>query len=75
MPRIIKCGRKDGQIHVDRFINDAFEWYKKEMKKHEDDGRYMYQLAPQDSKASGDDEGGSSAKLYKRYTNRLSLFH
>eukprot|EP01065_Artemidia_motanka_P047743 TRINITY_DN7548_c0_g2_i1.p1 TRINITY_DN7548_c0_g2~~TRINITY_DN7548_c0_g2_i1.p1 ORF type:complete len:620 (+),score=178.29 TRINITY_DN7548_c0_g2_i1:146-2005(+) len=56
----------DGEERVDSFIQAAFEWYKAEMKRNEDDGRYMYTLAP-GSAGSQDDEEKRSGKEYKRY--------
>eukprot|EP00756_Hemistasia_phaeocysticola_P000349 Hpha_TRINITY_DN10239_c0_g1::TRINITY_DN10239_c0_g1_i1::g.34971::m.34971/K08900/BCS1; mitochondrial chaperone BCS1 len=57
----------DGEERLDAFISKCFEWYKAEMKRHEDDGRYMYTLAPVGTSTKSDDDNNSSGKAYKRY--------
>jgi mitochondrial chaperone BCS1 len=58
---------------IDHFIDTAYEWYMKELKKEEDNARYLYELktsfkaSTSNVDDSGDSQGGC---VYKRY--RLS---
>lgn len=38
------CARRDGDHHIQRFVNRAFSWYINEMEATEDNSRYMYNL-------------------------------
>jgi hypothetical protein len=60
--------RKKGAI--DAFITEAYEWYLAELRKMEDNSRYLYemQLASGGGGKSGEDEAGNaSGRTYKRY--------
>lgn len=59
---------EDGAI--DAFINGAFKWYIGELRKMEDNSRYLYEMKVPDVKisSSNDDSGSdSSGTSYKRY--------
>jgi SpoVK/Ycf46/Vps4 family AAA+-type ATPase len=58
---------------IDNFIDAAYNWYLGELKRMEDNSRYLYELeltSGASADNSNDDEGNSSGNLYKRY--RLS---
>lgn len=54
---------------IDAFIDIAYDWYMAELRKLEDNSRYMYELqAGLGSKSSGDDDNGGGAMVYARYS-------
>lgn len=56
---------------VDAFIDTAYQWYLDELRKLEDDARYLYELkSPPAIVRKDDDDGGSGGHVYTRY--RLS---
>lgn len=56
---------------IDCFIHKAYQWYMDELRKLEDDGRYLYELMSTDDKKSDDDmDNNNSGLVYTRY--RLS---
>jgi chaperone BCS1 len=59
---------------IDSFIDAAYQWYMGELRKLEDNSRYLYDLKLIESKSSfgeggndGDDGGSSGGGSYKRY--------
>jgi len=64
-----KCERilhfqSQGKESIDNFISMAYSWYLGELRKLEDDSRYMYEIA-QSKKESSD--GEVTTETYKRY--------
>ncbi|CAJ1937934.1 unnamed protein product [Cylindrotheca closterium] len=61
----------DEEGSIDAFINGAYKWYIGELRKMEDNSRYLYEMKVQDRKTgmSDDDGGGDSTNgtNYKRY--------
>mmetsp|Transcript_3368 Transcript_3368/g.7041 ORF Transcript_3368/g.7041 Transcript_3368/m.7041 type:complete len:387 (-) Transcript_3368:1299-2459(-) len=55
-------------VAIDKFIDKAYQWYIEELKKLDDNSRYLYELKVTSKKE--DDDDGSSARVYTRY--RLS---
>jgi chaperone BCS1 len=57
-----------GADAIDSFIDKAYQWYMSELRKLEDNSRYMYDLQDTSS-TSGDSENGTpaGAPLYARY--------
>lgn len=49
MSYMLKCYESDGDARIEAFIQKAFQWYCKEMKSTEDQGRYLYTLISDDS--------------------------
>jgi len=59
--------RSDGKGKIDKYINEAYDWYIQELRKLEDSSRYLYEMQLQESK---NDEGGgsnASSRHYRRY--------
>jgi len=56
--------RSKGKESIDNFINKTYRWYLDELRKLEDDSRYMYELIT--PKKIGDTENSANQK-YKRY--------
>jgi chaperone BCS1 len=60
---------EDGAI--DAFINTAYQWYIGELRKLEDNSRYLYEMKVPEMKigrsSNDDDDGGSGGTTYKRY--------
>lgn len=55
-----------GPKAIDAFIDIAYQWYMDELRKLEDNSRYLYEV--KSSQGSGDDEDGSEGGLqYDRY--------
>jgi len=61
--------RSEGEQSIDNFIKKAYKWYLEELKKLEDDSRYMYELIIKNTFNNSDDKNKDRQK-YKRY--RLS---
>lgn len=65
--------KSEGPSSVDYFINNAYDWYMKELRKLDDNSRYLYELQTSNSSSSSsndDDDGGggsSSKQVYSRY--------
>eukprot|EP01063_Lacrimia_lanifica_P024655 TRINITY_DN32524_c0_g1_i1.p1 TRINITY_DN32524_c0_g1~~TRINITY_DN32524_c0_g1_i1.p1 ORF type:complete len:581 (+),score=257.93 TRINITY_DN32524_c0_g1_i1:72-1814(+) len=57
---------RKSEAAIDKFIEKAFDYYKEEMKKLTDTGRYMYNLKSSSGKASEDGDA-PSAPEYRRY--------
>ena len=53
---------------IDAMIDDIYAWYIAELKKQEDNSRYLYemQIQPKSSSSGGDDDG-SASRVFKRY--------
>jgi len=51
---------------IDSFINEAYQWYLGELRKMEDNSRYLYEMQLRDS-SSKSGEGTSGGRHYKRY--------
>eukprot|EP00928_Gymnodinium_smaydae_P014897 TRINITY_DN1546_c0_g3_i1.p1 TRINITY_DN1546_c0_g3~~TRINITY_DN1546_c0_g3_i1.p1 ORF type:complete len:807 (-),score=144.27 TRINITY_DN1546_c0_g3_i1:215-2512(-) len=47
---------------IDSFINEAYQWYLGELRKLEDNSRYLYEM-----QVKGGDKESSGARSYKRY--------
>ena len=56
---------------IDTFVDEAYEWYIAELRKQEDDSRYLYEMQLSPGKSS-DDEGAAS-RVFKRCVARLGL--
>mmetsp|Transcript_118049 Transcript_118049/g.329044 ORF Transcript_118049/g.329044 Transcript_118049/m.329044 type:complete len:797 (-) Transcript_118049:94-2484(-) len=53
---------------IDSFINEAYQWYLGELRKLEDNSRYLYEMQVRvASSSSGGDRESSGARTYKRY--------
>mmetsp|Transcript_58405 Transcript_58405/g.139291 ORF Transcript_58405/g.139291 Transcript_58405/m.139291 type:complete len:731 (+) Transcript_58405:75-2267(+) len=52
---------------VDGFLNKAYNWYLDELKKMQDNSRYMYELVSMGSKKEGDDGEDAKPRQYRRY--------
>jgi len=52
---------------VDAFVDKAYSWYLDELRKMQDHSRYMYELVSIGGKKEEGDEGGDSARKYRRY--------
>jgi chaperone BCS1 len=65
--------RSDEAQAIDAFINDAYQWYMGELRKMEDNARYLYELKADEwsmKRKSDDDESRNGGQAYTRY--RLS---
>eukprot|EP00746_Dinoflagellata_sp_MGD_P006538 gnl/MRDRNA2_/MRDRNA2_112815_c0_seq1.p1 gnl/MRDRNA2_/MRDRNA2_112815_c0~~gnl/MRDRNA2_/MRDRNA2_112815_c0_seq1.p1 ORF type:complete len:628 (-),score=152.38 gnl/MRDRNA2_/MRDRNA2_112815_c0_seq1:483-2366(-) len=53
---------------VDKFVNEAYDWYLEELKKMQDNSRYMYEMvAGASTKKEGEGDGDTAARQYRRY--------
>jgi hypothetical protein len=53
---------------IDSFIDDAYQWYLSELRKLEDNSRYLYEMQTgAGSKSNGGEGGDESRRTYKRY--------
>lgn len=54
---------------IDAFVDKAYEWYMSELRKLEDNSRYMYEIQTSSQRKSGDDDGDLSQQgmVYARY--------
>eukprot|EP00971_Amphidinium_carterae_P296502 5890222-Amphidinium_carterae.1 len=52
---------------VDGFISKAYTWYLDELKKQQDNSRYMYELVASETKKDGDDGEDAQVRRYRRY--------
>ena len=50
---------------IDALIDKTYSWYIAELKKQEDNSRYLYEMQLNPSSKSGDDDGNASFKRYK----------
>ncbi|KAL3936571.1 MAG: hypothetical protein SGBAC_008140 [Bacillariaceae sp.] len=60
----------DEEGSIDAFINGSYKWYIGELRKMEDNSRYLYEMKVQDKKTGMSDEDGggdSNGASYKRY--------
>eukprot|EP00526_Cylindrotheca_closterium_P006822 CAMPEP_0113636250 /NCGR_PEP_ID=MMETSP0017_2-20120614/18922_1 /TAXON_ID=2856 /ORGANISM="Cylindrotheca closterium" /LENGTH=750 /DNA_ID=CAMNT_0000547117 /DNA_START=18 /DNA_END=2270 /DNA_ORIENTATION=+ /assembly_acc=CAM_ASM_000147 len=59
----------DEEGSIDAFINGAYKWYIGELRKMEDNSRYLYEMKVKERKTgmSDDDGGDSDGTGYKRY--------
>mmetsp|Transcript_83899 Transcript_83899/g.130999 ORF Transcript_83899/g.130999 Transcript_83899/m.130999 type:complete len:714 (-) Transcript_83899:87-2228(-) len=57
------------EAEVDAFIDKAYNWYLDELRKMQNDSRYMYELVATGGSKSSDGDGDSSAgqRTYRRY--------
>ena len=53
---------------IDAFIDKAYEWYMAELRKLEDNSRYMYELQAGTKTSSGDDDVAAGSIVYARYS-------
>ena len=51
---------------IDALIDKTYSWYIAELKKQEDNSRYLYEMQLNPSSKSGDDDGNAS-RVFKRY--------
>jgi DNA polymerase III delta prime subunit len=51
---------------IDKFVEECYAWYIAELKKQEDNSRYLYEMQLNPSKSSSDDDG-SASRVFKRY--------
>ena len=51
---------------IDALIDKTYAWYIAELKKQEDNSRYLYEMQLNPSSKSGDDDGAAS-RVFKRY--------
>jgi SpoVK/Ycf46/Vps4 family AAA+-type ATPase len=57
-----------GATAIDSFIDTAYEWYMDELRKMEDNSRYLYELKTMKQNNNDEEEGsGDSHVLYNRY--------
>jgi chaperone BCS1 len=56
--------KSEGKESIDFFIDKAYKWYLSQLRKLEDDSRYLYELI---TPKGGSDDGEESGKKYKRY--------
>eukprot|EP00978_Attheya_sp_CCMP212_P001551 scaffold3165_cov48-Attheya_sp.AAC.6 len=62
-----------GKKSIDTFVDTAYNWYINELRKLEDNSRYLYELqvnAPRRSTSSGDEgdeESSDSSRIFQRY--------
>lgn len=47
------CAKRDGDLHVQAFLDKAFLWYLKAMESTEDNSRYLYNLLTEPKGTSG----------------------
>jgi len=59
--------RSEGKQSIDNFIKKAYRWYLDELKKLEDDSRYMYELIIKNNFSSNSDDEKKNRQKYKRY--------
>lgn len=61
----------DGEKVIDKFLNEAFDFYVKKMKDTQDFSRYLYMLIKTPTITASEGEGGNSSetnvRVYKRY--------
>jgi len=59
--------RSEGKDSIDNFIDKAYRWYLDELRKLEDDSRYMYELITPKKITSNSDSSDVTNQKYKRY--------
>ena len=60
----------DSGIAIDTFIDKAYNWYLDELRKLDDNSRYLYELKSNSFSRKDDEDDGPSGRVYTRY--RLS---
>ena len=51
---------------IDAFVEESYKWYIGELKKQEDNSRYLYEMQL-NGKAEGGGDEGSASRVFKRY--------
>ena len=52
---------------IDAFVDKTYEWYIEELKKQEDNSRYLYEMQLNSKADGGGEEGGAASRVFKRY--------
>jgi len=52
---------------IDAFVDECYAWYITELKKQEDNSRYLYEMQLNPGKSSGGDDDRSASRVFKRY--------
>ena len=52
---------------IDAFVDECYAWYITELKKQEDNSRYLYEMQLNPGKSSGGDDDSSASRVFKRY--------
>ena len=71
---IFRSSRSDGKARINKFLQDAFEWYVKQVEAQTDGSRYLYMMQVAGADGGGgdgededDEDGGGEGPKYKRY--------
>jgi len=52
---------------IDSFVNEAYQWYLGELRKLEDNSRYLYEMQVRGGSSSSGDRESAGQRIYKRY--------
>ena len=58
---------------IDAFVDKTYEWYIEELKKQEDNSRYLYEMQLNSKAEGGGEDGGAASRVFKRYKLPLYL--